>query len=304
MSRLALLALAVAFAACTPPSPGPGHASRPAPDPDAGLMLSDAQRARLDALGLPLALLRPGDGWTADRVTAERFAPGAESYAVRWRRADGACIEVNGATDGIGGPEFPIESVEVRLSAMPGAPPVRLYRASDDPAATSAEVWGPGTVVSDFIEVGTPGGPMFVTLRSAAEDGCTALTLERVARLAATLHVAGIPAGDDLGAFAPAPDLLASAALASGSAEQAARDTFTPWAEEGATVQVETLDSGRDWAVVLVTLGSLGDDSIRAERVRLRYERRGGMWRPTGAERQVRCHPGRGHTDWGPGLCT
>jgi hypothetical protein len=55
--------------------------------------------------------------------------------------------------------------------------------------------------------------------------------------------------------------------------------------------------------VVTVTLDGLADDSVRAERWRLEFEREGETYVLTAALREQRCQPRRGHQGFSPDEC-
>ena len=75
------------------------------------------------------------------------------------------------------------------------------------------------------------------------------------------------------------------------------------------TAQTTSLVSRRNGegggpATVIVTLDRLPDDSIRAVRYLLRFERqKNGTWRLRSAFRRQRCWPGRGHQGFTPEPC-
>lgn len=60
---------------------------------------------------------------------------------------------------------------------------------------------------------------------------------------------------------------------------------------------------------VVITVESLGDDSVEATRYRLTFGDEmvlggtPGVHRLLAGLREFRCHEGRGHTEWGPSLC-
>lgn len=256
-------------------------------------------------------------GWTVDRFEADDAIPGVVGYAVRWRRGDGSCVEVFGSNDGLGGPEYPIVSAEVTLAELPGAPRYRVYKAADDPASASAENWGPGGVISDFVEVGDEGSFMAVWLSSAGDDGCRPVSLQDGAAILASLrpldpaHLGESEStfGDevDMGAFGRfglADDVFESFITdvpTTSAPEAAVRD----WVEdlEAEEILVETAGEAEDRTFVLALLDGLYDDSIRGERLLFVFSREGGGWGLTWAGRQVRCHTGRGHQDWTPEPC-
>ena len=250
------------------------------------------------------------DGYAVESVVIDDAYRPAVSYSVRWRRADGACAEVLGSNDGLGGPEYPIVSAEVTLASLPGQPRYRVYKAADDPASSSAENWGPGTVVSDYVEA----GDIAVWLLSNDEDGCTPLALEEGAAVLASLRPLfpgmlasgtggvedGALDGGALGAFMTADDVIE--ASPEGTTPEAAVQAFVAgWEATG--VDVETLSQSSQEARVLATMTGLADDSVRDERILFVFERDGGRWVLADAGRQVRCHPGRGHADWSAELC-
>ena len=298
---LLLAACAGPPAADGPYAPGPVEAP---PVEDARDGLSADQRAALRAL--PIPVLVPGD---AAGFTVERFAADADgtfgSYAVRYRRADGACFEVSGANSGLGGPEFPLVSTETTVRDLGRR--VRVYQAADDPAATSAQIWGLETVVSDFIDLdGT--GLLFL---SDTQGGCRPLGLDEATEIVAGLEVldaggggleAPPPSDGTLGPFAPADDLLDDYNAAS-TPEAAAEAIARRYEGEAGRVAVRVLEQTSYEAVALVTASDLRDDSVRDERLRLTYAPYGPTWELVAAGRQTRCQPGRGHQDWSDARC-
>jgi hypothetical protein len=98
-----------------------------------------------------------------------------------------------------------------------------------------------------------------------------------------------LPAGDTAGAdpLALAQDLYGISEPVEGNYSEA----------------VELLSKTADQQVVLFTQVGLPDDSVRARRHRLEFERQGSRWQLAWAGRQVQCWPGRGHEDWGPAPC-
>ena len=93
-----------------------------------------------------------------------------------------------------------------------------------------------------------------------------------------------------------------------------------PWEGSSATVAAEflrvdeadaarlTIDrtapgEGGGPETVVVTLDGLFDDSVRAERWTLVLEPEDGAYVLTTAARALRCQEGRGHGDFGAGLC-
>lgn len=298
MRRLpALLAAITLLAACAAPPPAPDE-TEPA---IAGL--SAGQLAQLRALGVPVLI--PGDlgAFQLEGFEVDRQGPSA-TYAMGYRRADGACFEVSGATDGLGGPGFPLVSTAVRLVNVPGAPAVRVYEAADDPLATSAQVWGVGTVVSEFIEL----DGMTALFLSDTVAGCRPVTLEEGAEIVSALRLlppaGGAPASDagpDLGEFARAVDVL-DTYNAGASPEDAARAIARRY--EADRVDVEMLSEDGGEAVALVTAYGLRDDSVRDERLYLVYaEDEYGTWELADAGRQWRCQPDRGAQDWTLDAC-
>lgn len=278
--------------------------------------LTPAQASALLEFDAPILLPRAMDGWTVDRVetidlveieeTIPETIPIVVGYIVRWKRPDGACVEVSGTGDGLGGPEYPIVSREVTLRELPGAPRYRVFKAADDPASTSAQNWGPGTVLSEVVEVGTEAGYKAFYFYSRSEDGCRPLSLDEASPLFASLRPLD-PArlGDEIdmgafGRFGLADDVFASFITdvpATQDPEAAVREWVEGW--EAEEILVETVGEG----FILALLDGLADDSIRGERLVFVFERQGSGWGLRHAGRQVRCWPGRGHQDWTPEPC-
>ena len=308
-----LLALTLVLAACSSPEPNAPAAPDPAGPADSGL--SPRQTADLAALGVPVLV---ADGYDLVSVTADRMetgGPAVVDYVLLYRR-DGACVEVRGTNDGMGGPGLPAETRAVRLARVPGTPTMAIHRAN---TPDEAEMWGDGTVISEWLHVGEN---LHVSVRSADDlgDGCRLASLDAVARLAATLHPVradGASAAPrpptppapadltDLGTFAPAPTVMSDPAIQSGdSPEDASRGLAERYDGEAQSVQVQIVQSvGRD-ATVLVTAEGLGDDSVAGERYRLLYRQGAdGDWELEDAGVQVRCHAGRGHAGWSAAPC-
>ena len=297
-----LLLLAVALAACS----SPPHT---VPPPETDVLpggLTAEQAADLRVLGVPV--LVPGDpgAFRLATLAVERSGSAAH-WALDYRRADGACFEVSGGNDGFGGPEMPLVSTEAVIAGL--GQRVRVYQAADVPGATSAQVWGLRTVVSDFITL--DGGSALML--SDTEGGCQPVSLEEGARIVSGLVLLSpgfssatpdraTPDRSDLGAFASADDLLEGQNAAS-SPEAAANAIARRYEDDAGRVTVDVLSETSYEATALVTLYRLRDDSVRDERLRLTYTPVGGTWELVGAGRQWRCQPGRGDQDWSTAPC-
>jgi hypothetical protein len=75
--------------------------------------------------------------------------------------------------------------------------------------------------------------------------------------------------------------------------------------EEASTTSAiaSTGREGSDRAVVVLTASGLLDDSVRATRYTLVFERRRDRWRLRSARQAQRCWPGRGHQAFSPRAC-
>ncbi len=302
-----LLALAFVLAACSAP-----RDANPPPTALGGLTAQQADDLR--ALGVPV--LVPGDpgAFRLTGLAAERTGSTAR-WAVDYQRDDGVCFEVSGGNDGFGGPDMPLVSTEASIRDLGRR--VRVYQAADVPGATSAQVWGLRTVVSDFIDLDGAAA----LLLSDTEGGCTPVSLDEGARIVSGLvRLTGAPASDadragpeprpsdavpdraTLGAFAPADDVLERANAAS-SPDVAAEVVARRYADDAGQVTVDVLTESSYEATALVTLLDLRDDSVRDERLLLTYTPVGGTWELIDAGRQVRCQPGRGHQTWSAAAC-
>ena len=309
----ALAACSLLLAACASSTGGPPPDE---PDTDGGPLtvggLTAGQAGRLQALNVPVVV--PGDpgDFALAVVEAERrdggLGPGAVRYALEYRRADGACFEVSGGTDGFGGPDLPLVVTEVTVDGL-GGRTVQVYQAADDPGATSAQVWGIETVVSEFIDL-DGAAALFL---SDTQGGCRPVSLDEGARIVSGLRllsdgpprpepIGRIPRASELGAFAPADDVLNGLNTAS-SPEVAAQAIARRYEGDAGRATVDVLSETSYEAVALVTLLDLRDDSVRDERLRLTYTRVGEAWELVQAGRQVRCQPGRGSADWTDGAC-
>lgn len=263
-----------------------------------GLSADDVET--LTELGVPVVV--PSDPGTFEVVELEASAVDrSASYSVRYQRADGACFELSGGSEGFGGPSLPIVSTDVRVNGLGRT--VRVHEASRDPGATSAQVWGAGTIVSEFIDLD---GASALFLSDTA-GGCRPVTLDEGVQIVRSLvqlqpssrSAAGV---GPLGAFAPAEDLLERVNAAS-SPELAADAIARRYSGEADRVTVDVLSESGYEAVALVTAFGLRDDSIRDERLRLTYTPYDGTWELTAAGRQVRCWQGRGHQGWSDQAC-
>ena len=186
-----------ALTACSNPADVPAEADRqPVPRAEADDPLSRARAAGLAddqarallALHAPVLLPRAMPGWTVTQFEAATPFPGVKDYTVSWRRDDGACLDLMGSNDGLGGPGYPGASVEVTLASLPGSPSARVYKADTDPLSASAESWGAGNVVSDYVEVGENADFMAVWLLSRTGEGCASLSLRDAAAILASLR--------------------------------------------------------------------------------------------------------------------
>lgn len=69
------------------------------------------------------------------------------------------------------------------------------------------------------------------------------------------------------------------------------------------TIEGTAQAEGAGPQTVVVTLDGLLDDSVRAERWTLAFERVGEAYRLASARRDLRCQPGRGHDEFSPEPC-
>ena len=350
LSRLVLLALfplAACAAPADPPEASDGTPGAPTPtrmstvDPEPPVAsgagadtpeararaagLSTAQARDIAALRAPVALPSHMEGWDVYRMVHEGTGgnpSGVVGYSVRWRRADGACVEVLGSNDGLGGPGYPMTSARVRLSGMPGAPEAALYKAADDPAATSAQNWGPGTIVSDYVETGEGTEYLAVWLISTDEDGCTPLALDEAAEILARLRplhtgdglrtagaIAAAERGEGQDPFWSDPE-LGDFAFDDGPTGDAMQgepvEAVRAWMSnpELDDADIRVLARTSDEVRVLATRTDLPDDSVRGMRTLFVFRPgRDGRMQFFAAGYQVRCWQGRGHQGWSPADC-
>ena len=302
MRCLSLLLLALA--ACSSPRGSDG----PTPISPGGLSAEQvADLADLAGLGVPVVVPADPGAFRVANVAVERRGA-VSNWAVDYHRDDGACYEVSGGNDGAGGPAMPLVSTRVRVPGL--GQTVAVYQAADDPGATSAQVWGLETVVSDFVSLDASTA-LFL---SDTEGGCRPVSIEEGARIVSGLVLlapgSGAPSPsptptasrEELGAFAPADDVLDGANAAS-SPQIAADAIARRYADDAGRVTVDVLSESGYEATALVTLYDLRDDSVRDERLLLTYTPVGASWELVDAGRQVRCQPGRGHAGWSAAAC-
>ena len=298
--RRPALAVLLALAACS----APPRVAAPLDVPDVAGLTAD-QVVYLDDLGVPVVVPGAIGAFRLVGLEAERRDRSVR-YALDYRRDDGACFEVSGDTGGAGLPDYPLVSQDAVVRGLPSRPTVRVYEAADDPGATSAQVWGVQTVVSETIAVGETDA-LFL---SDTADGCRPVTLAEGVEIVSALELlppvpggvaAGVAPPGDADGFRPAPDVLDGYNAA--SSPEAAAEAVARRYETDET-DVEVLEADRGEAVVLVTAYDLYDDSVRDERLRLVYRDNGvGTWELVDAGRQVRCRSGRGHSDWSGADC-
>jgi hypothetical protein len=70
------------------------------------------------------------------------------------------------------------------------------------------------------------------------------------------------------------------------------------------TIDATAGPEGTGSQTVVVTLDGIPDDSVRAERWTLGFAQEGDVYALTAVLREVRCRPGRGHTDFSAELCS
>ncbi len=307
------LALALALAACTSPEDGPRPAA-PAAVADAVVAAADTtaraaaagispeQAASLDALGVPVAVpVLPRD-WRLETVTVARPGPGDfgwPEYALTYRRNNGACLTLLGASEGLGSVmvDEPPARRNVRAPDLATAGPVALGWAG--PVAGTAEGWETPRLESEWF--GIDGIAFRIT--SEATPACRRVRPEAATAFVASLRYLDARDGAATGAWALAD---AGDAATGTSPEAAVRAAFAPEepAEGRQTTTVQTLRARPAHATVMLTTTGLADDSVQDERVRAATVRQGdGTWVVASAGRQVRCQRGRGHTGWSAAPC-
>ncbi|MDX1419264.1 MAG: hypothetical protein R3181_04805 [Rubricoccaceae bacterium] len=297
--RLSLLLLLLA--ACAPgipPDPSPAAPDGERSDRADAARLSEAQALQLVALGVPVVVPTLAEDWTLTVFSAD---PGLyeggrfPSYGLEYRRADGTCLWIEGASEGIGDAfvEPPTHQREVHAPAIATYGPLLLgWSGTARPRDLGTEWFGADGLA--------------VRLGSADADGCHPLTPDEAAALLSALRY--LDPDDDPLALGPllSVDLYAppDGEPLRGPTPEAAVAAFAQVAEEGdPTVTVERLRQREDHAVVLVTTLGLLDDSVRDERVRAVLRRDGDGWVVAEAGRQIRCHEERGSQVWHAQRC-
>lgn len=303
----ALPVVLVCLAACTQPPAGaqdtPAAPSRPAPSRPApparatAAGLSPTQAQQLAVLGVPVAVPAVPDGWTVADVTAARN-DGFPTYAIVYRSPDGACLTVEGATEGVGGVFVtePPSRLDVEVPFLATAGPVPLGWSGG--TFGTSEGWEDARVQSEWLGV----DGVAVQVRSTGGTGCTVARPEVVADVVASLRALDPLDDGPLGVWAPAEGQGSGA-----TPEAAALAAFGPTepTEGRQATAAETVNARAAHAVVVVTTTDVADDSVRDERLRVVVVRTPGvdMWEVVQAGQQVRCQAGRGHTDWSAAPC-
>ena len=300
---LSLAAFAcVGLAACSAPPAAPASTAPPIPEVGG---LSPDQVLYLDELGVPVAVPGVTGAFRLAQLDVQRRETSVR-YALDYRRDDGVCFEVSGETGAMSLPDYPLVSAEAIARGLPGRPAVSVFEAADDPGATSAQVWGVQTIVSEPIRL----DGIDLLFLSDTADGCRPVTLVEGVEIVSALELLppvqggaapGVRPEGEAFDFRPAPDVLDGYNAA--STPQAAAEAIARRYETD-DVDVEVVEEGDGQAVVLVTAYDLRDDSVRDERLRLLYRDNGvGTWELVDAGRQVRCYEGRGHEDWAAARC-
>ncbi len=291
LARVAGLAL---VAGCASPSATPSATSSgraTVSDRAAAAGLSDAQAAALTRIGVPVAV--PGRlpaGWRVAGVDAPEVE--YPEYTVRYAGPGGTCFAVTGATEGLGDRFLlaPSRQRDIDAPTLATHGPIPLGWSDD----AGNEDWGGRRATTEWF--GTDG--VAYAVDSPAGDGCERADIDTLADVVGSLHMLDPRDDGPTGVWAFA-DLTGGAGP---TPEAAARSAAGPDEENGRTT-VEVLNRRERYAVVLVTRTGLADDSVRDERLRVTtvHERR--AWTVVDAVRQVRCQPGRGHTDWSADAC-
>jgi hypothetical protein len=307
----AALALLLVVAGCTPRTsaePPDAPVQEPEPPPPADTRetraeaagLSRREAAALDSLGVPVFVPALPKGWTLDGATAERTAEGSfPEYTLRLRTAEGTCLDVLAASEGLGDVFLgdPPHERDVRVPHVPTSGPARLGWGV---AGETVEGWEDGRVATEWF--GTDG--LSLSVQSSDADGCRPGSPEAAETLLAALRP--LDPADDAVVLGPTDPVEIEPVVAFGPDPEAlARDEFAPDepGEGSGRTEVETLRRRRRFAVVLVTAAGLADDSVRDERTRVVLARSAEGWYVTSAGRQVRCQPGRGHAGWSAEVC-
>ncbi len=172
---LALLA-AVALSACT--SDEAATADEAAADTTVATetpMIGDpgltpAQTEALLALGRPVLVPTDPGQFHLDSVTVEADPA---FYSFTYGRDDSTCVTITGASEGLGGPGLPMDSLVVDVPALSRG--VSVHRAG--PSGEEADSWGAGAVVSNWIEI----DGMYANVISRTEGACRGLSLDDTA---------------------------------------------------------------------------------------------------------------------------
>jgi hypothetical protein len=132
--------------------------------------LSPAQRDSLLALGYPVLVPTDPGEFHLDSV---RIEMDPAFYALTYGRDDSTCVTITGASEGIGGPGLPMDSMIVDVPALSRG--VSVHRAG--PNGEEADTWGAGAIVSNWIEIDR----MHANVISRDEGACRGLSLDEAA---------------------------------------------------------------------------------------------------------------------------
>ena len=132
--------------------------------------LTPAQTDSLLALGHAVLVPTDPGAFHLDSVTVEMDPA---FYSFTYGRDDSTCVTITGASEGLGGPGLPLDSLVVEVPALSRG--VSVHRAG--PGGEEADSWGANAIISNWIEI----DGMYANVISRDEGTCRGLTLDETA---------------------------------------------------------------------------------------------------------------------------
>lgn len=300
-----LIACVVLLAGCAAELPGvdaTAYAQSPSDD-----LSVRAEKARLSVLqtqdlidlGIPIAVPVLDNDWELTSFRAEKMEGtgfGFPDYELRYRHETGTCLDVRGATEGLGDMFVmpPTGEQMADLTHISNFGPVRLGWTTGEDVA---EQFLDGESV--YAEWFGADGVVYSITSATYEDRCRRLEVDTAARILQAIRYLD-PQDDIDGSNRFQYVDLHSMPVASATPAEAIERAFVV---EGEFHTVEIATQRSHHAVGYIVWENLMDDSMQARRVRLALVRSQNGWGIIEAGEQVRCYEGRGHILWDSTPC-